>query len=402
MNGKLITKLENDIIIELNDDNSKRFEMLEDFVLRSNTDQKNFLRITLNNGVKAIKAANYVGIIRLADGCQIEILPRAAGVKKGDIAETRNIMYKMMSAYFSIPYENNESFENAGDSENTFLEFFISVFVRECMKIIKSGLLSGYETVEENSSKVSGTILFAENNRRNLVHRERLYVRHDEFTPDRVENRLLKSAADIMSRLSGSNRNTQNLKKILAILDDVKFSDNYEADFAKCVNTRNSKKYNTALNICRLFLKNKKRSEYSGKYVTYALLFSMDDVFRAYTAKLVKAEKIGKNVRTLVAGRYLCDDQQCFGLYPDIVVCDELNHAELILSTRWKFIETAGDIDPRDMYTLFTYAKKFRCSRAALILPENEEMAELPNGGIYTVDCQGTINLNVKFIRLTD
>ena len=84
------------------------------------------------------------------------------------------------------------------------------------------------------------------------------------------------------------------------------------------------------------------------------------------------------------------------------MVCDELNHAELILSTRWKFIETAGDIDPRDMYTLFTYAKKFRCSRAALILPENEEMAELPNGGIYTVDCQGTINLNVKFIRLTD
>lgn len=402
MNGKLITKLENDIIIELNDDNSKRFEMLEDFALRSNTDQKTFLHITLNNGVKAVKAANYVGIIRLSDGCQIEILPKAAGVKRGDISETREIMYKMMSAYFRIPYENNGDFDTAGDSENTFLEFFISVFVRECMKIIKSGLLSGYETVEENSSKVSGTILFAENNRRNLVHRERLYVRHDEFTPDRVENRLLKSAADIMSRLSGSNRNTQNLKKILAILDDVKFSDNYEADFAKCANTRNSKKYNTALNICRLFLKSKKSSEYSGKYVNYALLFSMEDIFRAYIAKLVKTEKIGKNVRTLVTGRYLCDDQQCFGLYPDVVVSDELNHAELVLLTRWKFIETAGDIDPRDMYALFTYAKKFQCSNAALIFPENEEAAEIPNGGVYTVDCQGTINLNVKFARITD
>lgn len=402
MNGKLITKRENETIFELNDENSKRFEMLEDFALRSNTEQKTFLRITLNNGVKAVKAANYVGIIRLADGSQIELLPKVAGVKKGDIFETRDIMYKMMSAYFNIPYENSGSFDTVGDPENTFLEFFISVFVRECMKIIKSGLLSGYETVEENSSKVSGTILFAENNRRNLVHRERLYVRHDEFTPDRVENRLLKSAADVMSKLSGSNRNTQNLKKILAILDDVKFSDNYEADFGKCVNMRNSKKYSTALNICRLFLKSKKRSEYSGKYVSYALLFSMEDVFRAYIARLVKDKKIGKNVKTLVTGRYLCDDQQCFGLYPDIVVCDELNHAELVLLTRWKFIETAGDIDPRDMYTLFTYAKKFQCSNAVIILPENEEAAELPNGGMYSVDCQGTINLKIKFARLTD
>lgn len=402
MNSKLITKCENETIIELSSENADRFEMLEDFILRSNTETKSFLRLTLNNGNKAIKASGHVGVIRLADGCQIEILPKVAGIKKGDTAETREVMYKMLSALFSIPYEEGSGSQGSGDSENTFLEFFISVFIRECMKIIKSGLLSGYETVEENTSQMKGTILFAENNRRNLVHRERLYVRHDEFTPDRVENRLMKSAASVMTKLSCSHQNTQNLKKILAILEDVKLSDNYDADFAKCINARNTKKYNIVLNICRLFLKSKKRSEYSGKFVSYALLFPMEDIFRAYIAKLVKDKNIGKTVKTKITGQYLCDDQQTFGLYPDIVICDELNHAEFVLATRWKLIETAGDVDPRDMYTLFTYAKKLRCNNAVLVFPENEDAAELPNRGQYTVDCQGTINMHIKFARLTD
>ena len=284
MNSKYITRCQNDTIIELDAGNGERFEMLEDFILHSNSDKATYLSLTLNNGNKAIKASDYVGIISLTDGSCIELLPKVAGIKRGAISENREVLYKMLSAYYDIPYEakTNDDEENSESSDNTFLEFFISVFARECMKIIKSGLLSGYESIEENTTQVRGTILFAENNRRNLVHRERLYVRHDEFTPDRVENRLMKTAAFVMTKLSGNHQNIQNLKKIMAILDEVKLSDNYEADFAKCINARNTKKYSTVLNICRLFLRSKKNAEYSGKFVSYALLFPMEDLFRAY------------------------------------------------------------------------------------------------------------------------
>lgn len=403
MSSKFITKCQNDTIMELDSENRERFEMLEDFILHSNSDKATYLRLTLNNGNKAIKAADYVGILRLADGSCIELLPKVAGIRRGAVAENREVLYKMLSAYCDIPYEGRAAeAENGSGSENTFLEFFISVFVRECMKIIKSGLLSGYESIEENTTQVKGSILFAENNRRNLVHRERLYVRHDEFTPDRVENRLMKSAASVMTKLSGNHQNVQNLKKIMAILDEVRFSENYDADFAKCVNARNTKKYNTVLNICRLFLRSKKNAEYSGKFVSYALLFPMEELFRAYISRLVKDEMRGKTVRTKISGLYLCEEQQCFGVSPDIVVCDELNHVELVIVTRWKLVETLMDVDPNDIYALFAYGKRLGCTKTALIFPENEDAAELPNSGEYTVECQGTVDVKIRFARLTD
>lgn len=402
MDSKYITRCQNDTIIELDAENSERFEMLEDFILHSNSDKATYLRLTLNNGNKAIKAADYVGILRLADGSCIELLPKVAGIRRGAVAENREVLYRMLSAYYDIPYERRADDESSDSSDNTFLEFFISVFARECMKIIKSGLLSGYESIEENTSQVRGTILFAENNRRNLVHRERLYVRHDEFTPDRVENRLMKSAAFVMTKLSGNHQNIQNLKKIMAILDEVKLSDNYEADFAKCINARNTKKYNTVLNICRLFLRSKKNAEYSGKFVSYALLFPMEDLFRAYISRLVKTEMRGKTVRTKISGQYLCEEQQCFGVSPDIVVCDELNHVELVIVTHWKLVETLMDVDQNDIYALFAYGKRLGCAKTVLIFPENEDAAELPNSGEYTIECQGTTDVKIRFARLTD
>ena len=78
MDSKYITRCQNDTIIELDAENSERFEMLEDFILHSNSDKATYLRLTLNNGNKAIKAADYVGILRLADGSCIELLPKVA------------------------------------------------------------------------------------------------------------------------------------------------------------------------------------------------------------------------------------------------------------------------------------------------------------------------------------
>ena len=85
------------------------------------------------------------------------------------------------------------------------------------MKIIKSGVLSAYTSREENLTTVQGTIMFAENIRRNLVHRERLYVRHDVFTPDRAENRIIKSAALMLSKLTADAHSSHLLMEALSL-----------------------------------------------------------------------------------------------------------------------------------------------------------------------------------------
>lgn len=389
MNTNLITICESETILKLTSENRKLFEMLEDFALRNNS----VMRPVIENGEKVIKAANYVGIVKLNDGTVIEILPKLAGKKAGSFSEPKKLVYQMLSTLLGIPYNDRDTV----DMNETFLEYFISVFARECMKIIKSGLLSGYVSVEENMTAVQGNILFAENIRKNLVHRERLYVRHDVFSPDRAENRLIKSTASLMMKLSKSHRSSQNLKQILAYLDDVKFSADYDVDFSKCVNTRNAKKYSIVLNICRLFLKNHNFSEYHGKYVAYAMLFPMEDVFKSYIAGLIK-KNVHKTVKTQINGEYLFSKPEMFTLRPDIVIYDE-GKPSCIVDTRWQIIEKKNDISADDMCRLYAYAQKFNCSEIVMIYPESsEKLTELPE--CYCVDSDEKIHIHIRFAQL--
>ena len=109
--------------------------------------------------------------------------------------------------------------------------------------------------------------------RKNLTHRERLYVRHEVFSPDRAENRLMKAAAQKLMKLTEDPRSSQLLKQVTAFLDEVKPLRNPAEEFSKCVNTRNTKKYSAVLEICRMLFDRHKGTAFSGKYVSCALLF---------------------------------------------------------------------------------------------------------------------------------
>jgi 5-methylcytosine-specific restriction endonuclease McrBC regulatory subunit McrC len=156
-----------------------------------------------------------------------------------------------------------------------FLEYFISVFAGETVKIIKSGVLSAYASREENMTAVQGTIMFAENIRRNLVHRERVYVRHDVFTPDRAENRIIKAAAAMLNKVTANSHSSHLLKEALSYLDEVRTPYDITAEFGKCINTRNTKKYSTILSICRMLFDRNEGTAFSGKYILCAQFYKI-------------------------------------------------------------------------------------------------------------------------------
>lgn len=387
---EIITKYDNDSVIELNDDNSQLFEMIEDFSVRSNTPDRTVLRLTFENGAKTIRANGYVGLLRFNDGTQLEIYPRL-----GDsFIYAKKVLGKLMSAYLNIPFEASLA-AVLEKPESSFMEFFISVFVRECMKILKSGLLSGYTSVEENSSAMQGSIVFSENIRKNLTHRERLYVRHDVFTPDRAENRLIKTAATVMQKLTREHQNEQNLKKILVFLDEVKLSDNYDADFAKCVNTRNAKKYTAVLNICRMILQ-KKKSGLSGKYISNAILFPMEDLFSAYILKLAKENCREKLVRSQPKGAFLCEASRLFNVCPDIAIYEKDNSVSTVINAHWSRLRSENDLPLPKLYDLCVCAKKFNCKNAVMVLPSNVERGDIE----LPIELDGKIKLTVKFAAL--
>lgn len=246
--------------------NRELSEILGRLAELTTADGSDVLTVSVKKGVRYFMAGKYCGFVCFADGTLVEILPRTKGGKvNARIALCEDFCQRCGHKF---------SPSDLHDDMN-FMEYFISVFAAETMKIIKSGVLSAYTSREENMTSVQGTIMFAENIRRNLTHKERLYVRHDVFTSDRAENRIIKAAAMMFNKLTANGRSSQLLKEALSYLDEVKVPRNIRAEFSQCINTRNTRKYSTVLSICRMLFDEKEGSCLTEKNIACAQFYRL-------------------------------------------------------------------------------------------------------------------------------
>lgn len=268
MYNRYICVSANEMIADSSPENSGLCGLLGEFAGECAAEGREAVTVIHQNEMQIFNAGSYCGFACFDDGTLIEILPKT----EGSIEDARMKLCEEFCSRCGFDF-----IPSSFDPDMNFMEYFISVFAGETMKIIKSGVLSAYTSREENMTKVHGTILFAENIRRNLVHRERLYVRHDVFTPDRAENRIIKAGAAKLIKMTDSSRSSHLLKEALSFLDEVRTPYNIPAEFAGCVNTRNTKKYSTVLNICRMLFDKNEGTAFSGKYIECAQFYKMTD-----------------------------------------------------------------------------------------------------------------------------
>jgi 5-methylcytosine-specific restriction endonuclease McrBC regulatory subunit McrC len=244
---------------------------------------------------------------------------------------------------------------------------------------------------------MQGSILFSENIRRNLAHRERLYVRHDVFTPNRAENRLIKTAAAVLLKLVDSHVNKQELKKIIIQLDEVELCDSVERDFAACINTRNAKKYTAVLNICRMVLQSNS-SGYFGKYVENAVFFSMQELFEVYVSKLARAAREGKVVKALSKAGYLCRERKFFPLNPTISLYESDGSIYCVGNAKWQHITSANEINPDDIAKLYAAAEMTASDTAVMIFPSYGSIPDVE----LVFDFGRNVNLIIEFADFSE
>ena len=257
----------NEQIAEFSGKNPGLSKSLGEFAEICAADGRKAITVSQKNGVKYFMAGSYCGFACLADGTLVEILPHTENGTENARRELCTEFCRRCGYAFS---------PSGFDPDMNFMEYFISVFAGETMKIIKSGVLSTYASREENLTSVQGTIMFAENIRRNLVHRERIYVRHDIFTPDRAENRIIKAAAKMLNKITANSHSSHLLKEALSFLDEVYVPLDIAAEFGKCINTRNTKKYSTTLNICRMLFDRNEGTAFSGKDILCAQFYKIE------------------------------------------------------------------------------------------------------------------------------
>lgn len=387
----------------------KTFDELKRFILlnRDNSDDGlELMGISYKKGVgEVITAKNYVGMISMKDGTTVEILPKICSkIDDKDGSEAKKLIVRMLKTLRKSPFKNVQT-STVNIAKIDIFEIFIRMFIEEIFSIVKHGLKCTYDTVEENSSRFKGKMLFSKQIKFNFAHKERSYVEYDEFNTNRPENRLIKSTLSLLYRLTKSSKNKTDIKTLLNAFSEVPESVNYDTDFSKCISDRNTKDYSRAMIWCRIFLKGKSFTSFAGSDVAYALLFPMENLFESYVACLIKKEINSDEYTVSVQdnSHHLFERPEIFSLRPDIVIKSKYADDKVfVMDTKWKLLNdvppTYG-ISQSDMYQMYAYHKKYIAENVTLIYPMTDVV---PYTSEISFDSGDGVTVNVKFVDLFD
>jgi len=392
------------------------FDDLEKFILtnksKTGTEAAELLSISVRRGLgKVITAQNYVGVITMRDGTVIEILPKIhcdGNINETErINKTKRIFLETLRSLKDIPFKKFNA-SNLKINRNNILEVFISMFVSEVSVLVKQGLRSFYNSVEENERFFKGKLNVSQNIRHNHIHKERFYVQYDEWSINRPENRLLKTTLRFLRERTSDARNRYKISRLLTFFDGVDVSTDRKADFSKCAGDRGTSHYQDALLWCVFFLCGNSFTPFAGGEAAVAFLFPMEKVFESYAAAKLRRVAIQDSIRLRTQDkRYSLFDNPAwaFGLRPDMVL--EKNGNSIVIDTKWKILSNNEEknygISQDDMYQMYAYGKRYKAKEVVLLYPRPEGLsdADIQTIPTYFENRKNRVKVKVAFIDLS-
>lgn len=352
-----------------------------------NADALDFMRVGFRRGVgDLVTFKNYVGLIQMKNGFQIQVLPKVdfASDEDGGNEVTKRLFLKMLRSMKDFPGKVFNEASLKVDKMSLY-EIFINMYLQEVRQLVKHGLKSAYLEQEDNLKFYKGKLLVNRQIKENLTHKERFYVAFEEFQQNRPENRLVKATLEKLQKLTTSAENAKEIRQLLIAFEMVDSSISFEKDFSKVVINRDNKDYVNLMKWSRVFLMNESFSTFSGSTTSRALLFPMESVYESYIGQNMKKVLGAKgwDVSTQDKRYYLfTEPKKQFALRPDIVL--KKGNRTIIMDTKWKkLINDPGKnygISQGDMYQMYAYSKKYKetgdpeCPDIWLLYPDNKDM----------------------------
>ncbi len=346
-------------------------------------------------GVARLKVRNYIGVLATESG-SLEILPKIA-LNNGDASDQkkklRMIVTRMLETVPALPFRQTAP-TGQDQHDHHLFEWFMAAFLNRVKRLVARGLRSAYEIKEDNLPVLRGRLLMSKHLRFNAADASRLYVQFDEFTTNRIENRVIHAAIQKVWRSSQSQENRRLARELIFAFADVEISRNIRQDLSVWKNERGASHYVGLDAWCRAILNQYSAAPSSGQLLFDSFLFPAEKMFEAYVAEKLKSlftEKSSIKLETQVNGRSLFSHKEGpfnkrYDLRPDIVITNG-NKEVLICDTKWKIYDDANaQVSQADLYQLFVYANYFSNNAQkvslALIAPEAARLVE-PTCHIY-------------------
>lgn len=351
---------------------SKAFEWLLVNGQSNNEESVDLIKVKKHGSSIALQVINYVGVLETPCGTRIEILPKIA--EEEDSQATTKVLLKMLSTVHQL---NMHSFENSSlqTLNRPLFEELIGYFLKEVSDVLKKGIRSEYKRVQVRKPYLKGQLQTAKQINQRPGCLNSFQISYDEYSSDRAENRLIRSALSLVMKWSKNSDNLRLGGELKFAFDDIPCSKNYTLDFRQWSKERSLIHYRTVKPWCELILSYQSPISLAGGHNGISMLFPMESLFEHYVAiRLGKSLHHDLTLKTqartcalVTHTPYSGKPQEWFRLKPDIVVSDKISHEPLyVADTKWKRINekqaTAKHkygISQSDMYQMFAYGQSY-------------------------------------------
>lgn len=337
-----------------------------------------------------LKLDNYVGVLETPCGTRIEILPKH--FEEGDcIQQSRALLRRMIQKSLKLPTREVGA-TALQHFETPLTEWVMSSFLQTLDHLIKRGLRFDYQCVEEEQRYLRGQLNTARQMRQPPGRQHHFQIRHDLFHPDRAENRLLKTALDIVCKATRDPSNWRLSHELRSMLLEIPVSHDTKQDFKQWRNDRLMVHYQPIKPWCELIIQQKTPLAIAGDWQGMSLLFPMEKLFERYVAACLR-ESLPSDATLHVERRseYLCEHQgkKVFQLRPDLMITQ--GDKSWVLDTKWKRLDAMArdqnyGLSQSDFYQLFAYGHKYVRGQGDLVLiyPKSSWLTEHLSSFGYT------------------
>ena len=344
---------------------AKHFESLLTILDNEDEDAPDYSRVLTYlrpRGQEQLRVQNYVGVVRLDDGVQIEVLPKIS--KNLDRRSARRLLIKMLVELVDSPFFEGTAADLEAHDMPIF-ELILRCYLEQVTTIVRKGIARTYVTNQDNLVFLRGKLQMAEHIRRNSYNATRVYCEFDEYDADRPINRLIKGALLTVSKLSRDATNQQRCRELLFWFDGVPATVDPRIDLQRMQRDRLIQHYAPAMPLCKLILFGLNPLTQQGENQVISMLFPMEKVFEAYVGAKLPLQFPDWRISEQATGRALVEEhmgRRVFELHPDLMLTNA--HRCVIGDTKWKLIDQNNrsdkyGISQSDIYQLFGYTKKY-------------------------------------------
>jgi 5-methylcytosine-specific restriction enzyme subunit McrC len=294
-----------------------------------------------------------VGVL-VGDGWELRIMPKL----------------KIPRLYFLLAYAYDRNgwrdLAVGFEQEDDVISALAGGFALHAERALHTGVLRGYVQVEEERHDLRGRVRFADQLARAPGLTLPLEVVYDDFLVDILENRLLRTAAEVLLRIPLLPALVRTrLIRIRALLEDVSVLADPAGAKAPPI-TRLNDRYSAPMALAELILHSTSLNAVRGEVSSASFVFDMNEVFESFLT--VALEDALRPYGGWLRPQYetLLDEESALRLRPDITWWRD-GRCRAVLDAKYKSLVERRVMPNADAYQMLAYCVALGIQRGFLV-----------------------------------